>query len=68
MNEYLTTKLGEDHRNGLLAEARANRLAREATAGRPTWWARLSTRTTAWAAGHRQTRTAPKAADHRLAA
>ena len=42
MNEYLTTTLGEEHRNELLAEARANRLAREASAGRPTWWPRLS--------------------------
>ncbi len=41
MNEYLTTFLAEDHRRELLAEARADALAREALAGRPSWWHRL---------------------------
>ena len=41
MNEYLITVLAEDHRHELLAEARAEALAREATAGRPAWWHRL---------------------------
>ena len=41
MNEYLTTFLAEDHRRELLAEARAEALAREARAGRPSWWHRL---------------------------
>ena len=40
MNEYLTTFLAEDHRQELLAEARADALAREALAGRPSWWRR----------------------------
>ena len=44
MNEYLTTFLAEDHRRELLAEARADALAREALAGRPSWWHRLFTR------------------------
>ena len=44
MNEYLTTFLAEDHRRELLAEARAEALAREALAGRPSWWRRLFTR------------------------
>ena len=41
MNEYLTTFLAEDHRSKLLAEARAEALAHEALAGRPSWWHRL---------------------------
>jgi hypothetical protein len=41
VNEYLTTFLAEDHRRELLAEARAEALAREALAGRPSWWRRL---------------------------
>lgn len=44
MNEYLTTFLAEDHRSKLLAEARAEALAHEALAGRPSWWHRLFTR------------------------
>lgn len=64
MNEYLITQLGVDHRNTLLAEAAASRLAGEVTAGRPSWWRRLSARTTARASKQR----GPRAADHRLAA
>ena len=41
MNEYMTTVLAEDHRRELLAEARAEALAREALAGRPSRWHRL---------------------------
>jgi hypothetical protein len=40
VNEYLTTFLAEDHRQELLAEARADALAREALASRPSWWRR----------------------------
>lgn len=56
MNEYLNTLLGEEHRSTLLAEARHNHLAREAAAGRETWWHRVSQRTAAWASDHRQGR------------
>ena len=44
MNEYLTTVLAEEHRQDLLAEARAEALAREALAGRPSWWRRVFAR------------------------
>jgi len=44
VNEYLTTFLAEDHRQELLAEAAADALAREALAGRPSWWRRLFAR------------------------
>jgi len=44
VNEYLTTFLAEDHRRELMAEVRADALAREARAGRPSWWRRLLTR------------------------
>ena len=44
MNEYLTTFLVEDHRRELLEEASLDTLAREARAGRPSWWHRLFTR------------------------
>ena len=47
MNEYLTTVLAEEHRRELLAEARAEALAREARAGRPSWWRRLFARSAA---------------------
>jgi hypothetical protein len=56
MNEYLTTALGEDHRRELLAEASSNSLARQAMAGRPSWWSRLSARTAKWASNHRRAR------------
>ncbi len=46
MNEYLTTFLVEEHRRDLLAEARLEALAREARAGRPSWWHRLFARST----------------------
>ena len=41
MHDYLTTVLIEHHRRQLLAEARAEGLAREALAGRKPWWHRL---------------------------
>ena len=41
MHDYLTTVLIEHHRRQLLAEARAEALAREARAGRTPWWHRL---------------------------
>ena len=44
MNEYLTTFVAEEHRRDLLAEARADALAHEALADRPSWWRRLFTR------------------------
>ena len=44
MNEYLASVLAQEHRRELLAEARADALAREVLAGRPSWWRRLSTR------------------------
>ena len=44
MNEYLTTVLAEEHRRELLAEARAEALAREALARRPSWWRRVFAR------------------------
>ena len=47
MNEYLTTVLAEEHRRELLAEARAEALAREVRAGRPSWWRRLFARSEA---------------------
>ena len=47
MNEYLTTVLAEEHRRELLAEARAEALACEALAGRPSWWRRVFARSAA---------------------
>ena len=41
MHDYLATVLIEHHRRQLLAEARAEALAREARAGREPWWHRL---------------------------
>ena len=40
MHEYLMTILAEERRRELLAETRADTLAREARAGRPSWWQR----------------------------
>ena len=56
MNEYLITTLGEEHRRELLAEAYANGMAREATAGQQSWWHRMSGRAAHWAAEHRRQR------------
>jgi hypothetical protein len=70
MNEYLITQLGHDHRNTLLAEAEADRVARLARAGRPTWWQRLTARVTTSAPDHgRQAdRHAPRHSQHHLTA
>jgi hypothetical protein len=70
MNEYLMTQLGQDHRNTLLAEAAADRVARLARAGRPTWWQRLTARVTTSATGHgrQPDPQAPRQGQHDLAA
>jgi hypothetical protein len=59
-NDYSITILAEQRRQDFAAEAANDRLARIATADRPSWWLRLgrsllpsSTVTTALTASHR---------------
>ena len=68
MNEYLITTLGEEHRRELLAEAYSNGLARQAAAGRESWWHRVSRRAAHWASEHRRQRQgALRPAEHQAA-
>ena len=42
INDYSISIITEQRRQDLMAEAAHDRLARLATAGRPSWWRRLA--------------------------